>query len=572
MMQSNILFPRQGKDFLFFILLFVSLVTLVVASLCVYVGIFVHLNTRIEDLEQPTYNTVSQLPVKFIIPWEALTPAKDQGSRSTCWSFATSGFLESAYNSEAKKNHGHSLTSYVSFSEQVFGIKMIDTCSVPNPSPYCTNGQRSHNASDGLPEWLYYFKDVNNKWAVPENACPYKPTEDQWNICPELNKTLESNPVQFTVNNITTVYSISDVKNLLVNTKLPVTWTHGLYNKVFRTKCSRLSDQTKNADCVNKRIPCEGDYCYEIEISSFDNNGVFDITGKSYISGVHSMLIVGWNDDFRINRNAQHRKINEYSKGGFIVKNSWGFTGHSAGYWMSNHSTVQEDALCPNFGTYQNWIPIDYECFKQSMNATECANGFYRIVQLQRYNDGTILKCSEMAKNMEYATALGFDYCAREENKGKELRFALQSEKNVQVIYTSAPMVKIRYTNSEEGQAKFYLMVWEDGSNTVEEIITDPTTYQELEKLFVPVVSVENTKYCGYYFIPYDVFKFGNSRFLNYGDDTIAFSSFNITFDKTSFLDEKNGGYNYSALEKEVQINKFTPLDFKGPYIMNIPQ
>lgn len=442
-----------------------------------------------------------------------------------CWAFTTAGFLEAAYNSEAKLKHGHSCDSYVSFSEQVFGIKMVDTCSVEQPSKFCTNGQRQKNASDGLPEWLYYFRDNNQNWAVPSNACPYKSVESEWNVCPDIETRLKTNPVRFHVDSIKTVYSIADVKEMLISTGLPVTWTHGVYNKVYRTKCSRLNNPDANEDCKEKRIPCDGEYCYEIEVSSFDNNGVFDITAKSYIGGVHSMLIVGWNDDFRINRNAQHRKINEFSRGGFIVKNSWGFSGHSAGYWMSNHSTVQEDSLCPNFNAYQNWIPLDYECFSNSKDTEACANGNYRIVQLKRYNSATVLKCSKLAKNPEYATAFGMDYCAREENANKELRFALESEKNVQAIYQSAAMVKLRYTNEEEGQAKFYLVMWEETANgiqNVQEVVTEVTTYQELEKLFEPVVSVANTKYCGYYFIPYDVFKFGNSRFLNYGDDTIV--------------------------------------------------
>ncbi|ELP88240.1 hypothetical protein EIN_225730 [Entamoeba invadens IP1] len=582
MMQSHTLFPREGKDFLLFILIFVSLTTLVVSSLCIYVGIFVHLNTRIEDLEQPTYNYIHEQPVKYVIPWSALTPPKNEGEREMCWAFGITGFLEAAYNSEAKQYHGHSPSSYVSFSEQIFGIEITELCNTSNPSKFCTNGQRTHSTSNGLPEWLYYFRDNNQNWAIPSNACPYNTNENEWNLCKtetsdqtaNIPTLLKTNPIKFIVNNITTAYSIQDIKTLLVNTKLPVTWTHGVFNKVYRTKCSRLDNQgVNNDDCVSKRFPCgDNEYCYEIEVSSFDNNGVFDITGKSYVSSVRSMLIVGYNDDFRINRNAQHRKINEFSRGGFVVKNSWGNQGHSAGYFMSNHSTVQEDSLCPNFGTYQNWIPIDFECFKTSMDASACANGFYRIVRLVRYNSGTVLKCSELAKKQEYAAAFGFDYCAKEENQGKELRFALQSEKNVQVIYTSAPMVKLRYTNEEEGQAKFYLIMWEDGKDGAEEIITNPTTPQELEKLFDPVVSVENSAYCGYYYVPYDVFKFGNTRFLNYGDDTIAFSSFNITFDKTSFLDEKNSGYDYSALEKEVQLNKFVPLDFKGPYIMDVPQ
>jgi rhodanese-related sulfurtransferase len=51
-----------------------------------------------------------------------------------------------------------------------------------------------------------------------------------------------------------------------------------------------------------------------------------------------------------------------------------------------------------------------------------------------------------------------------------------------------------------------------EGTNNVQEIVTDPTTPLELEKLFTPVVTHDNTHYCGYYFIPYDVFKFSNIK------------------------------------------------------------
>ncbi|KAL7715695.1 Papain family cysteine protease domain containing protein [Entamoeba marina] len=566
MMQSNILFPHQGKDFLLFLLLFVALTILTISSLGMYTGIFVHMNSRIETLKEPTHNFIKDMPGKFLVPWEALTPAKDQGHRMTCWAFAVTGFLEASYNYVAKKLHGHSHTSYVSFSEQVFGIKMVERCTFNSSNKYCTNGQRLHNASDGIPEWLYYFKDVNHKWAVPNNLCEYKSYESEWDVCPHINTTLKENPVRFTVENITTAYTIRGIKELLVNTNLPVTWTHGTFTKVYKTACSRLSNPNLNTDCVTKKYPCGNDYCYEIKVSAFDKNGVFDMTEKSYVSGTHSMLIVGWNDHMRINRDSPYLGLNEFSKGGFIVKNSWGFSGHSAGYWASNHSTIQEDSLCPNFGVYQNWIPVNYECLKTNFNLSACANNLYRTVHDQLYSDATVLKCSDLAKKEEYANALGLTQCALPQNKGKELRFALQSEVISQQIYTSAPQVKIRYQNEDSGQAQFYLVMWEEGSNDIIEVITDVTTYIALERLLEPVVTVENSKYCGYYFVPFDTFLFGNNRYLNYGDDTIAFSSFNIKWDKTSFLDEKNGGYNYEALEKEVKHNQYIPLNFKGPY------
>ena len=531
---------------------------------------------RLEELDEPFVYAQNELPTKYAIPWTSITPVKDQASRGTCWIFATMAFLEAAYNKEAKEKHGHRNDTYVRFSEQAYGIKMVETCQVDNPSPYCTNGQRWGTPTDGLPEWLYYFNGNNSKWAIPENLCPYHDTEDEWDICPALNETIKKNPITYHIHNITSVYTVSEIKRLLIDIGLPVTWSHGVFNRVYTAKCSQLKNQSVVQDCVDKRMPCGDDYCYEIMTSSYDNNGIFDMTGKSYVGGGHSMAIVGWNDDFRVNRNANHRKINEYSKGGFIIKNSWGPSAHSIGYFLSNHSTVQEDALCPNFNVYQNWIPMDYECFNKSMDAKECTDGFYRIIRLKRYEEGTILKCTNTAKDMAKSTAMGFNFCALEENVNKTWRFALQSERNKQAVYSSQPMVKVRYANSDEGQVHYYLMAWEEGSNEVKEIITDPMTYLELEKLLTPITTVENAKYCGYYFIPYDVFKFGNVRQHNYGDDTAAFSSFNITFDESSFLDAEgkkgNEGYSYEGLRYEVDNNKFDPLDFKGPYIRSVPE
>ena len=576
MMQSTILFPKGGKDHLYFWLLFGSLSVLVIASLVVYIGIFVRMTNRLEELDEPFVYSKNEIPTKYAIPWESITPVKDQQSRGTCWIFATMAFLEAAYNKEAKEKHGHPIDSYVRFSEQAYGIKMVDTCQVENPSKYCTNGQRWGTPTDGLPEWLYYFNDVNKKWALPENLCPYYGTEDEWDICPDINQKLEKNPIEFTIDNITSVYTIADIKKLMIETQLPVTWSHSVFNKVYKTKCSQLKNQSVIQQCVDKSMPCGDDYCYEIMTSSYDNNGVFDLTGKVYAGGGHSMAIVGWNDDFRVNRNSNHRKINEYSKGGFIIRNSWGHGAHSIGYFLSNHSTVQEDALCPNFNVYQNWIPMDYECFKTSMDAKECTNGFYRIVQLKRYEEGTILQCTKTAMDPAKATAMGFDFCSLPENQNKTWRFALQSERNKQAVYSSQPMVKVRYTNHDEGQGHFYLMAWEEGSNEVIEIVTDPTTPLELEKLFTPVVTHESTHYCGYYFIPYDVFKFSNLRRPKYGDDTPTFSTFGITFDESSFLDAKdkkeNANYNYEAIQYEVDNNKFEPLNFKGPYIRSVEE
>ena len=46
-MQESILFPRQGKNYIFFLTIYVSIMVFVIASLCIYVAIFLQINDRL---------------------------------------------------------------------------------------------------------------------------------------------------------------------------------------------------------------------------------------------------------------------------------------------------------------------------------------------------------------------------------------------------------------------------------------------------------------------------------------------------------------------------------------------
>lgn len=67
--------------------------------------------------------------------------------------------------------------------------------------------------------------------------------------------------------------------------------------------------------------------------------------------GAHAMLLVGFNDEY---------KMTYQSKGGFIVQNSWGtILGHSLKYLTGELSRRDEEYLCPNYYSPYEWVPIN---------------------------------------------------------------------------------------------------------------------------------------------------------------------------------------------------------------------
>ncbi|OQS01605.1 hypothetical protein ACHHYP_00566 [Achlya hypogyna] len=73
------------------------------------------------------------LPSKYAV--QHVTPRKDQSSRGTCWDFSTIGVLEQSYRAHGLARGWLEEDEYVSFSEQAYGVEVMELCTGDPQSP-----------------------------------------------------------------------------------------------------------------------------------------------------------------------------------------------------------------------------------------------------------------------------------------------------------------------------------------------------------------------------------------------------------------------------------------------------
>ena len=122
--------------------------------------------------------------------------------------------------------------------------------------------------------------------------------------------------------------------------------------------------QAESEECKKCLHPCKESTdgcCSETLVSGYTQEGIFKTYNKPAIAGGHAMLLIGWNDNFRVNTGLPgYRGRN--SMGGFILRNSWNTTvGHSAEYWAQSISTIEENTICPCEASALTWMPVDAE-------------------------------------------------------------------------------------------------------------------------------------------------------------------------------------------------------------------
>ena len=224
------------------------------------------------------------------------------------------------------------------------------------------------------------------------------------------------------------------------------------------------------------------------------------------------MIIVGYNDEFVVNRDEVHAVQsksdeinrddlgNEYynsAKGGFIIKNSWGNNvGHSMAYFMQNISEANEAIICPLTQSVKNWGPVDIECLKKE-GATyhECGFGRVRYVGMEkkRLLGGTKLQCrlsTDEKSDYEKMMLLGFEPCSHRD--ANDYVYSLVGEEGVTEEDNEKTVnLKTDIPKHSDAQKIYYIARMKIGSDgktieSVEEIKTNMTTLPMLEKVFKP--------------------------------------------------------------------------------------
>ncbi|EAL50093.1 papain family cysteine protease domain containing protein [Entamoeba histolytica HM-1:IMSS-B] len=584
-----------------------SMITFVLFGIVLTCCMF--LSTRLEGFTTKIIDNCEEtLPSQYLIPQNASVIPKNQQSRGSCWIFSTIGYLESSYRAYGLRHNLLNSTEYVQFSEQAYGKLIFEYCQKHKEIPICNYGGMGINqTSDGSVEFIYYLGDYAKNIILPTSVCNYYPERGEGEFhCndEELPKIMATNPLNFTIKSIKTMYSVDEIKQTMYEHKSPISYGLATVQKAYYFECNEQNPQYKEKVCTECEFPCyaaaSGEYirddsnaktcCSRVGMAAYSNDGIFDLHGEVMGSGGHAMIIVGWNDEFRVDReNTKYIEIQENNnnrdefgnkeynsvKGGFIIKNSWGNAGHSMAYWMQNISEANEAIICPLTQSVKNWGPVDIECLKEKKTYKECGFGRIRHVGIEKKTllGGTKLQCritSNETSDVLKMSLLGFEPCShRDANEYIYSLVGIQSDNKEDE--TTSLNLKNDIPKLSDTQRIFYIakIKLNEDNNTidsVEEIKTNMTTLNMLEKVFKPMADedVQNSIHCGYYFQPYSTIRFLVSDYKAWGYESYAFSYMDIEWDKKSYLKGNEDNIDYQWI-KNSTVNYEYP-QFDGPF------
>jgi hypothetical protein len=249
------------------------------------------------------------------------------------------GFAEGSYRANGFAKGYLQENEYVSFSEQSYALGVCDYCSGNTDDPFCFGGPAKGTTSDGRGEWLYYLREQSSCSILPDAVCPYQNTDEGQYECPGREEALERNPISFTVTSIESYYSVDSIRNALFIHRTPLLWSHAVYEATYTIPCNNTATEegeegkedgessplSTTQMCTDCLFPCpeEGkkdQCCAKFVLPGYGNDGIFSLHNEPYIHGGHAMLLVGYNDQFRVDNGVPgDRKAKTI--GGFIIKN-----------------------------------------------------------------------------------------------------------------------------------------------------------------------------------------------------------------------------------------------------------
>ena len=494
-----------------------------------------------------------------------VTPVKNQQQRGTCWVFSSIGILEASYRINGIKKGFLNETEYVSFSEQAHGLEIIDHCNrTPEDVDLCYGtGPWKNTTEDGVPEWTYYFgNDID---VFPATVCPYKPTTADEFVCPgRTDEARKKNPLRFKPVGIESATSVSGIKELLNKYKVPLTWVSIVAEQTYKISCDsneNIKNSTVCKECVypvDPTDPSKG--CSALYIlPSYDNEGVFSMHGQPFISGGHAMIIVGYNDNFRVDVGA-FGDLKARTLGGFIIKNSWGpQIGHSIKYWAQEISPMDEALLCPDETAANKWLPADHKCMLGGGSVADCSKDQYKRVRDQYLTGATVLKCTGVSKDA--AAFYGFADCDPAKN------YVLAQIPAMEYSGVGKP-TGVWTVPTRDGFFKAHLVEFTPGERVSDAklVHTGETTWLGLSKVLTPVTVIGNDPdVCGFVFLPYQYYQVGTTAVYT-GHDTPGISAVTFEWDDSSYRANKDKypQYDYTELEKSTKNAKVYKFD--GPF------
>ncbi|EQC31798.1 hypothetical protein SDRG_10587 [Saprolegnia diclina VS20] len=505
------------------------------------------------------YRSHAVAPSKYAV--RHVTPRKDQSQRGTCWDFATIGVLEQSYRAHGLAHGWLEEDEYVSFSEQAYGIAVMELCAGPPSSPQqvacrvAGDSMWKNSTEGGEVGELYYLQHGLANAVFPYAICPYIKTGGNDSTCPGLTSDRRhDNPLKFKVRSMDTWYDDMTIKARLFEQKkamalsTPVTYVTHYYPCIGEfasdphctlDHCTLCPSEMSATSCC---VPLKGGRNRNMEGEFFSHRGMT-------IEGGHAMLLVGYNDAFM---------TRDGFTGGFVVKNSWldGPTqgSHSLNYWMQEHSDWEERVVCPNSYNPFNWY--------------QCGNDAEPVVAPRNMSSVTTAPPTEAAFNRTKAFNGGINACLSKETlvyaeiNYQPLHLVCLDERQCSKAANVTYFVK---NTTDWGDRMTIMCVWEySPALEARAFCLKPMLEVDIAKTLTPVpseVRSNDPDRCGFYFMPYEAIRRYIAQFQGF-----YVNAFDIEWHPQSYLRHK-AKYPHLNYDLLTQSTAFQHADdFDGPF------
>ena len=339
------------------------------AILFIVLLIYLGFSEKSETLNSNKNEFLYSLPQKYYITNEWATPSNDDFNRTSSSLFAIISLLESFYRKQGIEKGFLDKSKIVKFSPDYFLDYLTEYC---QNNPLNRNCRKSPDFT--FSDYISLLKGMDDpgKLLVPETAYPYQETKDMTGFQKVTSNIIKNNPFHFTIKNITFRSTIDTIKELLYSKKGPIEITLPMPEPRYWYSCD-FNDYIKQSEWCLRGTSKIAPFHYKWEKQD-DSTSIYHLTGETTITNAREMLLVGYDDNL-----IEELPVNVTNapptKGAFIIKNSWGSTGHSLEYLSGMIGPVSEFNLCPNNQDPLNCIPIDLQCYeKYGIDSSKCLN------------------------------------------------------------------------------------------------------------------------------------------------------------------------------------------------------
>ena len=527
-----------------FVLLF-SIISLIFTLATLFLSTYNYKLIMNTDPQPIYYHPGKPLPSKFLLDKRLLTPVLNQGDRGTCWIFQIIGVLEAQYKMKGLAKGYMKDDEHLRLSHQALGKLMVDKCMNDPKNPICEGSPRLFNTTtsgifDEFHSFIKTWPDML-KSIVPESCCKYQLDPKRELECPDLYKCIKNNPLEFKFISLFMTTNIRDAKQRLLETQTPLALSVTMPIQRYFFPCDNALVKDSDA-CKDKSYKCRGSegYCaphdFKLDKARM-NDFIHQRNGRIAAGTGHALLFVGYNDNFVAKRTANYT-YSPTTIGGFIVKNSWEFSGHTVEYLYGDITEEQDAKLCPNRDDVFRWVPATYECMMKYRDVTKCSTN----AVLVRGND-----------TIKHADILN---CVNETHCDKNAKYVLLTDDEE----TLSPS----FVWSSEGTPVARVMKLDSyGNPTIVNIESLPL--QHLYYAFQLPKRYNNTpERCGYIIFTYDTIKDLSKASFGFGRTEFNVEGYQVEWSDSSYLGNKKRGKNYQYL-KDSMIN-FKTLEVDTPF------